>query len=775
MRNSIKTKMIAAIVVLNIVIFGFFFWNNLALQRALIKDFEKQYVTEVERTVQDCIDDAMDEASFFADSLITYPGIVEAFQAGDRERLANLLQPIYEGWNENHYVTQIHFITPDVNSFYRVHQPEKYGDNLSFRKGLVQAIDNKERVVVIEEGVAGYGIRCISPIFAGDKFLGVYEIGLSLAEEIGEGLANLDYGNFFILGCDESCATEGSMILWGEGQPKINTNINDIKDLVAGKNFHQISKDKQYIVSLIPIVGVEGDTIAYIQGEISRDQFILAEKQAKTRTLTVALIALFLLSICAYIVLHRALKHLKPLQEIMRDVSEGDLTQVVRITSNDEIGRLAQDFSSLIQKVRQVFFTLFSSTSQLTTNTYFMNDVSESSVKKLVASIDALNEVGTALKDAGGNLREADVGVEEIANASQMVAEQAHNLQEIYVSLAGAAREGKNDINEVEKVVNVLKVKGQNTVEKVRELDKISKDIGQITNTIMAVSEQTNLLALNAAIESARAGEHGRGFAVVAEEIRKLAEETAGYTKQISILIDNVQNNVSNFVEEIESMGLAIEDGSRTTTLVVDGLDNIVERIVAIENIVLEITAAMEEQSASSEEISAVVNNVSSNTLNFIDTLELQIVNLNEQERNFGELLEIINKTMAVSDNLRDVVSQYKLPDEVILNQVKEDHKGFVEKYEFIVKNNLEADPDTVVDHNECRLGKWLKNVDDENIINVFNKVVHEPHVKVHQYAKEAVRLNNEGEKELAQEKIKQMEAASIKIIAAIDNLIAEL
>ncbi len=775
MARSIKTKLIIYLVIFNIVVFAFFFWNNLSLQKALIHDFEEQYVAEVNRTVEDCINDAMNTARLFADSLIVYPGVVEAFQAGDREELARLLQPVYDGWNEDHYVAQVQFITPEVDSFYRVHDPNDYGDNLAFRRGLVQAIETKERLVTVEEGVAGYGIRCISPIFVDDSFIGAYEIGLSLVEEVGAALQTLDYGNFYIVGCGESCASGETPILWGEGTPKLTATHEDIEGMAAGQNLHWNTGDKQDIISLIPIMDVEGNNVSYIQAEISRAQFVAAEKKALHRTLLVVVLALFILSACAYIVLHRVFRNLRPLQDIMKDVSDGDLTRVVEIAAKDEIGRLAGDFSILVNKVREVFFALFGSTSELITNAYFMNDVSESSIKKLIGSIDALNDVGTQLNHVGHNLQEADIGVEEIAKASQMVAEQAHNLQEIYVSLAQAAREGKNDIGEVDQVVNSLKVKGDNTIQKVRELDAISKDIGQITNTIMAVSEQTNLLALNAAIESARAGEHGRGFAVVAEEVRKLAEETADYTQQISQLIDNVQNNVSSFVEEIESMGLAIEEGSQTTTMVVGSLDNIVERVVAIEGVVLEITSAMQEQSASSQEISAVVNNVSANTVGFIDTLEAEIGNLNEQEENFAEMLHIVNRTIEVSDNLRNIVGQFKLPDEIILNQVKDDHIGFVQKYEFIVKNNLTIEAENVLDHTECRLGRWLAGLEDERTMEIFDQVVDEPHRQVHKFAKEAVQHNNAGETDLAADKIRLMQEASQKITVAIDRLIEEL
>ncbi len=770
MKNSIKTRIIVYLVLFNVVIFSIFFWNNLVSQKALISEVENQYASEIENTVNTCLSTAMREAELLADILITYPGVKDAFVEQDREKLANLTQPIFQDWKKSHDVAQMQFINPNITSFYRVHKPQEYGDDLSYRMALSQAIKNQEKVIAVEEGVAGYGIRTIIPVFDGNNFVGVYEIGMSLEEKAGAGLSSLEYGNFYIM----SFADE-PQLLWGANDPLINITPADKEKLSEGEEFYRSTKSGDYILALTPIKDVENNVVAYIQAEIPRDHFIKLESQAKTRSLAIALIALLVLSGATYLILLQALRHLKPLQGIMQDVSEGDLTKIVEFISTDEIGKLASDFSILVQKVKQVFFSLFSSTSQLNANAQLMHNVSESSIKKLFASVEELNRVGDWLRQAGENLREADVGVEEIAKASQMVAEQAHNLQEIYVVLAGTARDSRKDISEVDRVVDGLKLKGQSTVEKVRELDAISKDIGQITNTIMAVSEQTNLLALNAAIESARAGEQGRGFAVVAEEIRKLAEETAQYTKQISVLINNVQNNISNFVEEVESMEIAIAEGSRTTSLVVGNLDNMVNQIVNIEGVVLEITSAMEEQSASSEEISAVVNNVSSATVDLIDNLDRQIVSFNQQEKIFKDLAQVIDDTSSISDDLRGLVAQYKLPDEIILNQVKSDHREFVKEYEYIVRNDLNIDPATITDHLHCRLGRWLQGVEDRDVLDVFAKVAEDPHKKVHLFAREAVELNNAGNKELALEKVNLMQEASKHIIEAIDIVINNL
>jgi len=766
MKNRLVTKIVLYLVLFITCVFVAFYLTNISVQKKLIEEFEHQYANSILQQTEMALEFSYQQSEALVHALKHNPDIIKAFADGDRELLGTLLAPLYADWEKEYNVAQLQFITPEINSFYRAHQPDNYGDNLSFRPGLSQVIETQQPLTSIESGVAGYGLRCIIPLWEQDRFLGACEVGISLNKVVEQALKDQP-GSYSLYGLSNSEPEK----LWGHDM-NVTLDPPDIEKLHQGQAFFRNSPDNKLTMIMLPIKSSGNEVIAYVQGELSRDSILRAEKTAQTRTLITMLLALFLLCGLVYVLLYRALQSLKPLQEAMKTVSSGDLTKEVSFTSRqDEIGQVTADLDQLLRKVKTVFQSLFTTTSNLNSNANFMNDVTYASVAKLNSTMTELQDLGNHLDHMGENLRQADIGVEEIAAATQMVAEQTQSMQESYIALTEVARSGKENLSQVVLSIDNLKTSSLSTLENARQLEQISRDIGAISSTIMAVSDQTNLLALNAAIESARAGEHGRGFSVVAEEVRKLAEETALYAQQINDLISNVQTHISSFVNQIESMAEIIDEGNKTTTGVAEKLEEIVQYVVNVERSVYDISAAMEEQSASSQEISAVVNSVTEVSQNLLENLGETIQHIREQVDNFSELTRIADETNQISDSLRSIIQQYRLPDEVILNQVKEDHRNFVRKYEFMVAQKLHHDPEQVVDHLNCRLGKWYANVTDPVTLEVFEKYAARPHEEIHDLARQAVTLNNEGQHEEALEVIAKMHQYSNEIIAAIDQI----
>ena len=117
-------------------------------------------------------------------------------------------------------------------------------------------------------------------------------------------------------------------------------------------------------------------------------------------------------------------------------------------------------------------------------------------------------------------------------------------------------------------IISGAQQRAQQTNEIIKRLNTSSKQIGKIVNVINDIADQTNMLALNAAIEAAGAGEAGKGFAVVANEVKELAKQTAEATEEIAQQIEDMQNNMSQAVEAVETINKVIEETTQITNAI---------------------------------------------------------------------------------------------------------------------------------------------------------------------------------------------------------------
>jgi methyl-accepting chemotaxis protein len=136
---------------------------------------------------------------------------------------------------------------------------------------------------------------------------------------------------------------------------------------------------------------------------------------------------------------------------------------------------------------------------------------------------------------------------------TQLTSNAAESTKESYDAVSATAQEISN--------LNDLVM---DTTQAIELMDENVSEITNVVNLIKDIADQTNLLALNAAIEAARAGEHGRGFAVVADEVRKLAERTSKATGEISITIQNLQQQSSGISENASNMSNIATNANET-------------------------------------------------------------------------------------------------------------------------------------------------------------------------------------------------------------------
>ena len=337
----------------------------------------------------------------------------------------------------------------------------------------------------------------------------------------------------------------------------------------------------------------------------------------------------------------RIVRVIVALQQRVAEIADGRLDQPsLEVDSSDELGALSGDVNKmkenlrgLIKQMAQTAEQVASSSQELTAGAH---QAAEAATDVAQTVVEVANGMEKQLASIDGTKKEVDAAFINITNMTKQSESAASDSQET----ARAAQKGGELMQGAMTRMDGIEQSVMNSAEVVKKLGENSQAIGQIVDTISAISDQTNLLALNAAIEAARAGEHGRGFAVVAEEVRKLAGESQTSAEQIKERISTIQSDTEAAVvamqrgtDEVKEGSAAIREvGEQFKTIlsmvqgiekkmteirgsaevVANGTTNIVDAVDSIDEVsrttsmhTQTISAAAEEQSASSEEIAS--------------------------------------------------------------------------------------------------------------------------------------------------------------------------
>ncbi|EKP0317148.1 cache domain-containing protein [Aeromonas veronii] len=268
---------------------------------------------------------------------------------------------------------------------------------------------------------------------------------------------------------------------------------------------------------------------------------------------------------------------------------DGDLTQRLKVQSQDEIGQLASAFNRFVERIQSVVSQVGETSNHLFSAVDKLHHLSEHYDHQMQGHSRETDQVVTAVTEMSSTAQEVAASASNAATATSDAARESDAARGV---VSGAINSINRLVGEVHTASGVIEQLAQETAK-----------IGSVVEVIRGIAEQTNLLALNAAIEAARAGEQGRGFAVVADEVRSLAGRTQQSTKEINEMLQRLQGGVKQAVDVMQASEDRSQETVQEASHIASSLDSMVMAVSTINDMNIQIATAAEEQHAVSEEI----------------------------------------------------------------------------------------------------------------------------------------------------------------------------
>lgn len=388
---------------------------------------------------------------------------------------------------------------------------------------------------------------------------------------------------------------------------------------------------------------------------------------AFTRTtieyISLIVICSIIVIILSIIIISSIVIPVKKVTQKLEEISDnnGDLTQRIGYSSNDEIGQLSKNFDIFIEKLQSIIGEVAASAETISSSSIELNKATSFSTKSLEGISNTIVEIASSTADSAAAAEETTASLAEAANFSEATSNSSKNTAYNSKVAKESAETGAKKISEIVSSITDIADSSKEVSLIIKDLDDSSKKIGDIIEIITSISAQTNLLALNAAIEAARAGEAGKGFSVVADEIRKLADESNSAAMEISNLVKDNQLKSASAVSSVGEVGEKVSLGVSKASEVKESIQNIIENIQNIVNEIEQIENANNQQTVTTKEIEKAIGNIASTSNQMAEGTENISASLQQQLGTMNEIEKTTNMLSQMSQNLNEITSGFKI------------------------------------------------------------------------------------------------------------------
>ncbi|MBE5902612.1 MAG: HAMP domain-containing protein [Lachnospiraceae bacterium] len=346
-----------------------------------------------------------------------------------------------------------------------------------------------------------------------------------------------------------------------------------------------------------------------------------------------------------------------------RDFTESEeINKVRKLKShNNEIGAIAEALDLMHENIRNLMLQISETTSFVTAASQQLSSSASQSAEASEMVATSCTNVATscsgqinAVSDASGETDSFVLNMQEFKKAIMRSSDMIRATNESAIS-------GAEDMTNATDMMNTIRDSVEKTANVVEDLGERLKSIDQFVVTVAEIASQTTLLSLNASIEAARAGEMGKGFAVVATEISKLADESNQAAQNINALIDDIMKNSQEAVLAMRQGANKVVSGSELVNEAGETFNNIVTMVNSISEESKTMSQIVEQLSGGTETIARNIHDIEQMSIAVADETSTVSAASQEQTASSYEVAQASTRLAGNAQELQGFVDEFSL------------------------------------------------------------------------------------------------------------------
>ena len=406
--------------------------------------------------------------------------------------------------------------------------------------------------------------------------------------------------------------------------------------------------------------------------EALEKEFVAHQHQALIASVIQTIIVLIvLIAVGAFIAFYFGSRITKPIalatNQMVRmsnsDFTETDEIAEVRklVTHNNEIGAISEALDLMHSNIRNLMLQISDTTSSVAAASEELSASATQSAEASEMVATSCTNVATScsgqINAVTGASNETDSFVTNMENFKEAINRSGDMIK----ATNEAAINGASDMTNATEMMNTIRESVENTANVVEDLGESLKSIDEFVVTVAEIASQTNLLSLNASIEAARAGEMGKGFAVVASEISKLADESNQAAQKINELIAGIMKNSQEAVTAMRQGAEEVVNGSDLVNEAGETFNNIVNMVNSISEESNTMSSIVDQLSGGTDTIAKNIHEIEQMSIAVADETSNVSAASEQQTASSYEVAQASDRLAGNAQELQDFVARFSL------------------------------------------------------------------------------------------------------------------